>query len=67
MDFVFTASSALLDEAYSLAVTHERTVYDMMYVALSSREQCRLVTADEKLVNAIGDAFLDMVWVANWT
>ena len=44
VNFTFTASADLLDGAYHLAVAHERTVYDMMYVALSQREQCRFVT-----------------------
>ena len=67
IDFTFIPSAVLLDEAYRLAVRHERTVYDMMYLALSIRESCRLVTADEKLVNAVGKAFPDMIWVADWT
>lgn len=62
----FTSSAALMDEAYQLAITHERTVYDMMYVAMSKREKCRFVTADERLVNAIGKHFSDVVWIANW-
>ena len=62
----FTPSAVLMDEAYRLAIAHERTVYDMMYVALSKREKCRFVTADERLVNAIGEHFSDVVWIANW-
>jgi predicted nucleic acid-binding protein len=64
--FVLTSTADLLVEAYRLAVTHQRAVYDTMYLALSIREQCRFVTADEKLVNAIGAQFPNMVWVANW-
>ncbi len=65
--FTLTPSAVLLGEAYHLAVTHERTVYDMMYVALSKRESCRFVTADERMVNAIGKSFSDMLWVADWS
>jgi predicted nucleic acid-binding protein len=61
-----TSSAALLDDAFRLAVTHRRSVYDMLYLALSVREQCRFVTADQKLVNAVGPAFPNVVWVANW-
>jgi predicted nucleic acid-binding protein len=61
-----TSSADLLEEAFSLAITHERTVYDMMYVALANRENCQFVTADERMVNAIGKHFSDIVWIANW-
>jgi predicted nucleic acid-binding protein len=61
-----TSTKELLDEAYDLAVAHRRTVYDMLYLALSLRAGCQFVTADEKLVNAIGSAFPDFVWLANW-
>jgi predicted nucleic acid-binding protein len=62
-----TSAKELLDEAYRLAVAHKRTVYDMLYLALSLRAGCQFVTADEKLVNAIGSAFPNVVWSASWT
>jgi predicted nucleic acid-binding protein len=65
LTFTITPTSALLDDAYRLAVTHHRTVYDAMYLALSAREQCRLVTADEKLVNALGPSFPRIVWIGD--
>ncbi len=40
-------------------------VYDMLYVALSIRENCRLLTADEKLVNAIGAARPNVAWIGS--
>jgi predicted nucleic acid-binding protein len=61
-----TSTGSLLDDAYRLAVAHKRTVYDMLYLALSLRAGCQFVTADEKLVNAIGPAFSNVVWLANW-
>jgi predicted nucleic acid-binding protein len=60
------STKELLGEAYDLSVAHKRTVYDMLYLALSLRAGCRFVTADEKLVNAIGAAFPNIVWLANW-
>jgi len=47
----FTPTAELLEEAFRLAVEHERTVYDALYVALSVREECPFVSADERLVN----------------
>jgi predicted nucleic acid-binding protein len=61
-----TPTAALLDDAYQLAITYGRTVYDSLYLALSRREACRFVTADERLVNAVGAALPQVVWVANW-
>ena len=66
LTFSLASSATLLDEAVRLAITHQRTVYDALYVALSVREQCRYVTADERLVNAIGAVFPNVLWVANW-
>jgi predicted nucleic acid-binding protein len=66
LGFTFTSSIALLGEAYKIAVTHDRTVYDMMYVALSKQEECQFITADERMVNAIGTHFPEVVWIANW-
>ena len=65
LTFSLTSSATLLDDAYHLAVAHQRTVYDALYLALSMREQCRYLTADERLVNAIGAAVPNVVWVAN--
>jgi predicted nucleic acid-binding protein len=61
-----TPAADLLDDAYLLAVTHGRTVYDALYLALSVRENCRVVTADQRLANAVGAAFPNLVWVGDW-
>lgn len=66
LSFTFTSTASLLEDAYKLAATHQRTVYDMLYVALSNREQCSFVTADEKLFNAVQAAFQNVIWIANW-
>ena len=61
-----TPTAALLEDAFRLAVANQRSVYDAMYLALSVREGCPLVTADEKLVNAVGSRFPGLVLVRNW-
>jgi predicted nucleic acid-binding protein len=61
-----TPALALLDDAYRIAITHGRTVYDSLYLALSARESCRFVTADERLAHAVGAAFPQLVWVGDW-
>jgi predicted nucleic acid-binding protein len=60
------SSIALLDDAFRLAVSHRRSVYDALYVELSVRENCQFVTADEKLVTALGAAFPNIVRLARW-
>ena len=66
LQFKLTPTAELLEDAYKIAVTHRRTVYDALYLALSVRENCRFVTADEKLVNAVGAAFPNLIWLGNW-
>jgi predicted nucleic acid-binding protein len=66
LQFVFTPSASLLDDAFKIAAAHRRTVYDALYLALRVRENCQFVTADEKLVNAVGPSFPNLIWLANW-
>jgi predicted nucleic acid-binding protein len=61
-----TSTADLLDDAYRIAVAHKRTVYDSLYLALSVRAGCRFVTADEKLANAVGAHFANVIWLAHW-
>ena len=56
----------LAADAFSLAIAHKRTMYDMLYVALAEREGCPFVTADERLVNAIGAALPSVKWLGKW-
>jgi predicted nucleic acid-binding protein len=67
LSLVVTSSADLLGAAYRLAVAHQRTVYDALYLALCVREQCAYVSADEKLVNAVRPALSNVVWVADWS
>ncbi|HWQ12621.1 MAG TPA: type II toxin-antitoxin system VapC family toxin [Roseiflexaceae bacterium] len=66
LTIVRTPTADLLDTAYRLAVLYQCTVYDMLYVALSIREACPMVTADEKLVHAIGRTFPNIIWLGQW-
>lgn len=52
-------STVLLEGALALALTYERSVYDALYLALALSRQCQLVTADERLVNALHDTELE--------
>lgn len=44
---------ALMTDAYALAIVSGRTVYDALYLALAIRLKTHLITADERLVNAL--------------
>lgn len=67
IDFTLFPTLDLLDDAFKLATTYRRSVYDCLFMALSTRESCQRVTADEKVVNAVGSSFPNLVWLPNWT
>jgi predicted nucleic acid-binding protein len=60
-------SRLVLDLALEVAFDANRTVYDCCYLALAMLTGCRLVTADQKLFNALQDGSYAMhvCWVAN--
>jgi predicted nucleic acid-binding protein len=47
----------LLDRALQIAVDFDRSFYDSLYVALAIATKTELITADERLVNALGSRF----------
>jgi len=57
LDFPTVSSLELLEKAFEIAMTFERTVYDSIYVALAVQTQSQLITADEHLVNSLAARF----------
>ena len=58
-----TVSSApFLLDAFRLAVSYDRAVYDSAYVVLAVQSGVELVTADERLANALA-AYLPVKWL----
>ncbi len=47
----------LLEKALAIALSTGRTVYDSLYVALAIRTRADMITADERLVNALAPRF----------
>ncbi len=47
----------LLLRALTISVTCDRSFYDSLYVALALTTRTELITADERLVNALGSRF----------
>jgi predicted nucleic acid-binding protein len=56
-DFPTLPSRVVLRDAVKIAVDFGRTVYDSTYVALAVATGSHLITADERLVNALGSRF----------
>lgn len=56
------SSLSLLHEAFEIANTFDRSVYDSIYVALAVQANARLITADERLANAVA-AHLPVQWL----
>ncbi len=60
--FGTVSSVVLLQEALGIAFTYDRAVYDCMYVALAVQSRADLITADERLANALA-AYLPVKWL----
>lgn len=56
-EFPTVPSLKLLDEAFAIAMDHGRTVCDSLYVALAVQAKTYLITADERLANALAARF----------
>jgi predicted nucleic acid-binding protein len=50
-------SYVLIEDALDIAIRFNRTVYDSIYVALASSRGAQLITADERLANALAAHF----------
>jgi predicted nucleic acid-binding protein len=50
-------TSDLLGKALQIAMDFDRSFYDCLYVAFALATQTELITADERLVNALGSRF----------
>jgi predicted nucleic acid-binding protein len=61
-NFCTVSSLKLLPEAMKIAFAHDRSVYDCLYVALAVQQKTELITADEKLANALA-AYLPVKWL----
>ncbi|NMF83028.1 type II toxin-antitoxin system VapC family toxin [Nodosilinea sp. P-1105] len=67
LEWSITPSNLLLDDALNLAIDYRRTVYDSLFIALALREGCQLVTADERLVNAVSQKLPQVVLLSSWS
>jgi predicted nucleic acid-binding protein len=58
---------ALVEEALTLAMQHDRSVYDVLYLVLALREEVPLITADERFVNALKPQGFSLLLLREWT
>jgi predicted nucleic acid-binding protein len=61
-DFTTFSSLTLLPDALKIAFAYDRCVYDCLYVALAVQSKLDLITADERLANALA-ARLPVKWL----
>jgi predicted nucleic acid-binding protein len=59
------SSREVLSDALSIAIQFDRTAYDSVYVALAIALQTELITADERLANALA-AHLPVKWLGSF-
>jgi len=57
LDFTTVRSTDLLEAAFAISAAHKRSFYDALYVALAHIRSVQMVTADERLANALGTRF----------
>lgn len=55
--FTTVPSRTLIGAAYQIATVYHRSVYDALYVALAKDVRSQLITADERLANALAAHF----------
>jgi predicted nucleic acid-binding protein len=56
-DFLTISSLTLLPDALKIAFANDRSVYDCLYVALAIQFKAQVITADERLANALAARF----------
>ena len=57
LEIQIVPTSDMLTQALHIAVTCDRSFYDSLYIALALTTRTELMTADERLVNALGSRF----------
>lgn len=62
LDIPTIPSYEFIPKALQLAVSYRRTVYDSLYIALAMQSRAAVITADERLVNAVA-TYLPVKWL----
>lgn len=61
------AADVLIEQALSIAIRTGRSVYDCLYLALACQIDARMVTSDQRLLNALHDTEYrrHVVWIGD--
>ena len=59
-------ATSLVQTALALALQHQRTVYDALYLGLAQQRRCALITADERFFNALHVQFPNLSLLRHW-
>ena len=65
--FLTHTADPLIEAAVAIALKHNRSVYDSLYLALAFQLDARMVTADLRLVNSLRTTELErhVVWIGD--
>jgi predicted nucleic acid-binding protein len=63
-DFQTVSSQILMTSALKIALKYDRNIYDCLYAALAEESRADLITADERLFNALASRF-PMKWLGS--
>jgi len=59
-------ATTLIAAALQLALRHQRTAYDALYLALAQERNCDLITSDERFFNAVSAVFPQVKFLRRW-
>lgn len=60
-NFEIHSYSEVINDAYQLSLKENLTVYDASFLALTLLQKGKLMTVNEKLINAIGEKYRDYI------
>ena len=60
-------SSYLIQKAYQMARTYQRSVYDSLFMALSLEQNSSFITSDERLYNAVSKKLGNILLLEQYT
>lgn len=58
--------SLLQDDAFRLALRHQRSIYDAAYLALAKAQNLNFHTGDKRLFNAVASVFPWVKWIGDY-
>jgi len=59
-------ATSLVQSALQLAIRHQRTVYDALYLALAQERNCDVITADARFFHALSSQFPQLLLLRHW-